>query len=82
MGCKSKRINLNWSEYKDSNLGPPGPKPGALPSCAILRKLAKVNGFEPLILDLESNVLPLTPHPYKKAPNKLMLRACINITFV
>jgi hypothetical protein len=20
----------NWSEYKDSNLGPPGPKPGAL----------------------------------------------------
>ena len=21
---------LYWSEYKDSNLGPPGPKPGAL----------------------------------------------------
>ena len=21
---------LTWSEYKDSNLGPPGPKPGAL----------------------------------------------------
>ena len=26
-----------WSEYKDSNLGPPGPKPGALPGCATLR---------------------------------------------
>jgi hypothetical protein len=21
---------IDWSEYKDSNLGPPGPKPGAL----------------------------------------------------
>ncbi len=28
-----------WSEYKDSNLGPPGPKPGALPGCATLRKM-------------------------------------------
>jgi hypothetical protein len=28
---------VNWSEYKDSNLGPPGPKPGALPGCATLR---------------------------------------------
>ena len=28
---------INWSEYKDSNLGPPGPKPGALPGCATLR---------------------------------------------
>jgi hypothetical protein len=28
---------LTWSEYKDSNLGPPGPKPGALPDCATLR---------------------------------------------
>ena len=27
-----------WSEYKDSNLGPPGPKPGALPGCATLRE--------------------------------------------
>ena len=30
---------LKWSEYKDSNLGPPGPKPGALPGCATLRKM-------------------------------------------
>ena len=29
-----------WSEYKDSNLGPPGPKPGALPDCATLRQAA------------------------------------------
>ena len=29
--------NWTWSEYKDSNLGPPGPKPGALPGCATLR---------------------------------------------
>ena len=28
---------IDWSEYKDSNLGPPGPKPGALPDCATLR---------------------------------------------
>ena len=28
----------SWSEYKDSNLGPPGPKPGALPDCATLRR--------------------------------------------
>ena len=26
-----------WSEYKDSNLGPPAPKAGALPDCATLR---------------------------------------------
>ena len=31
------RQNVLWSEYKDSNLGPPGPKPGALPDCATLR---------------------------------------------
>jgi len=28
---------INWSEYKDSNLGPSGPKPDALPGCATLR---------------------------------------------
>jgi hypothetical protein len=32
-----KTLNKLWSEYKDSNLGPPGPKPGALPDCATLR---------------------------------------------
>ena len=52
MGCESKRINLNWSEYKDSNLGPPGPKPGALPSCAILRKMVGSNGIEPFMSKL------------------------------
>ena len=30
-------INYHWSEYKDSNLGPSGPKPDALPGCATLR---------------------------------------------
>ena len=30
-------LSIKWSEYKDSNLGPPGPKPGALPDCATLR---------------------------------------------
>ena len=29
---------LIWSEYKDSNFGPSGPKPDALPGCATLRK--------------------------------------------
>ena len=32
-----KLMKRKWSEYKDSNLGPPGPKPGALPDCATLR---------------------------------------------
>ena len=27
-----------WSGRKDSNLRPPGPKPGALPDCATPRK--------------------------------------------
>ncbi len=31
--CKGE----SWSEYKDSNLGPSGPKPDALPGCATLR---------------------------------------------
>ena len=26
-----------WSGHQDSNLGPPGPKPGALPGCATPR---------------------------------------------
>jgi len=30
---------FNWSEYKDSNLGPPAPKAGALPGCATLRRI-------------------------------------------
>jgi hypothetical protein len=38
---------VNWSEYKDSNLGPPGPKPGALPDCATLRILVDRDGLEP-----------------------------------
>ncbi len=32
-----------WSEYKDSNLGPPGPKPGALPGCATLRRSSMIH---------------------------------------
>ncbi len=35
---KYSTILKYWSEYKDSNLGPPGPKPGALPGCATLRE--------------------------------------------
>ena len=31
----------NWSERKDLNLRPPGPKPGALPDCATLRQKAR-----------------------------------------
>src|SRR6476620_2849007 len=38
-GCQKMTARLYyWSEYKDSNLGPPGPKPGALPGCATLRE--------------------------------------------
>ena len=54
---------LYWSEYKDSNLGPPGPKPGAL---ARLRhtpnKLVPQEGIEP-------------PHPaYKTGPLPLRIQ--------
>ncbi len=39
---KKRDVNDNpfsdWSEYKDSNLGPPAPKAGALPGCATLRR--------------------------------------------
>ena len=43
----------SWSEWQDSNLRPPGPKPGALPDCATLGyyfyyKLAGVKGIEPI----------------------------------
>ena len=37
-GCLMTARSFYWSEYKDSNLGPPGPKPGALPGCATLRE--------------------------------------------
>ena len=47
---------LYWSEYKDSNLGPPGPKPGALPDCATLRiLLAPQAGIEPTTNWLTAN---------------------------
>jgi hypothetical protein len=36
-----------WSEMQDSNLRPPGPKPGALPGCANLRKMVRLEGLEP-----------------------------------
>ena len=50
-----------WSEYKDSNLGPPGPKPGALPDCATLRKNAveRNERIELSTEDWKSAVLPL-----------------------
>ena len=49
-----------WSEYKDSNLGPPGPKPGALPDCATLRmKLVAGDGIEPPSGAYETPELPL-----------------------
>ena len=31
-----------WSEQQDSNLRPPGPKPGALPNCAMPRYLPSI----------------------------------------
>ena len=33
-----KKRQKTWSGRKDSNLRPPGPKPGALPGCATPRK--------------------------------------------
>ena len=35
---------INWSEWRDSNPRPSGPKPDALPSCAIHRRMFR---FEP-----------------------------------
>jgi hypothetical protein len=45
--------SLVWSESRDSNPGPPGPKPGALASCATLRNFT---GQEP-------RALPTKLHP-------------------
>ena len=39
---------LLWSGRQDSNLRPPGPKPGALPSWATSRFMARPRGVEPL----------------------------------
>ena len=43
------------SGYQDSNLGPPGPKPGALPDCATSRNIFFVDhvGIEPTTLSLQ-----------------------------
>jgi hypothetical protein len=45
----------SWSEYKDSNLGPPGPKPGALPGCATLRNKIRAQDLH----ILKSGAIPL-----------------------
>ena len=37
-GTEIRKTKRKWSEYKDSNLGPPAPKAGALPGCATLRR--------------------------------------------
>ena len=50
--------SANWSEYKDSNFGPPGPKPGALPDCATLRCMVEVTGIEPATYCLQSSRSP------------------------
>ena len=38
----TKKLEINhikkWSEWRDLNPRPPGPKPDTLPSCATLRK--------------------------------------------
>ena len=45
---KSQPILVKWSEYRDSNPGPSGPKPDALPDCAILRyNMVRLEGLEP-----------------------------------
>ncbi len=43
-----KGLIFKWSRRQDSNLRPPGPKPGALPSCATSRLLmVPTAGLEP-----------------------------------
>ena len=37
-----------WSGKQDLNLRPSGPKPDALPSCAISRKMVRPTGIEPV----------------------------------
>jgi hypothetical protein len=51
---------LSWSGRQDSNLRPPGPKPGALPACATPRTICRLNGvtptgFEPVTYCLEGS---------------------------
>ena len=55
---------IDWSEYKDSNLGPHRPKRCALPGCATLRNLfvfvmERDKRIELLTEDWKSAVLPL-----------------------
>ena len=33
-----RKRQIKWSEWRDLNPRPPGPKPGTLPNCATLRK--------------------------------------------
>ena len=97
---------IKWSGKQDSNLRPPDPKSGALPSCAISRVMARQarlelatfrfvvwhsiqlsywrnevmevpNGFEPMIIELQSIALPawlrnhvLTFRKYKSTKSK------------
>ena len=53
---------LDWSEYKDSNLGPPAPKAGALPGCATLRELNYTLAFGHL-----ATLLSITPSKWSNA---------------
>ena len=53
----------SWSEYKDSNLGPPGPKPGALPDCATLRRGHILTALRPYSGGLARIISPL---PFQK----------------
>ena len=49
---RAPKIDALSSGRQDSNLRPPGPKPGALPACATsrgLQPLAVREGFEPSV---------------------------------
>ena len=46
-----------WSERKDSNLRPSGPKPDALPDCATLRQASYSNAGSGEFLKLDEKVL-------------------------
>ncbi len=50
-------LRIEWSERKDSNLRPSGPKPDALPDCATLRQASYSNAGSGEILSLDEKVL-------------------------
>lgn len=70
------RIAVKWSEQQDSNLRPPGPKPGALPNCAMPRYIllhVATHSFMSL-----GNIVSATVVPYRNNKDSItrLIKTC------